>query len=159
VEAARALRAVLQTLGLESWVKTTGGRGLHVVAPIVRHRDWSECLTFSRAVAEALVRHASSMYTTTFAKRGRSSKILIDYLRNNRTNTSVAAFSPRARAGAPVSMPLAWRELTPRLRPDTFTVATLAARLARTRDPWSDYWTCRQRIKAAAFQAIQSIDR
>jgi bifunctional non-homologous end joining protein LigD len=158
VEAAHAVRDVLRTLGLQSWVKTTGGRGLHVVMPIARHRDWSECLTFSRAVAEALARHSPARYTTAFARSGRTSKILIDYLRNNRTNTSVSAFSARARPGATVSVPLAWDELTPRLRPDSFTIRTLSRRLARIPDPWRDYWTCRQRIRAAAFDAIQRVD-
>jgi DNA ligase D-like protein (predicted polymerase) len=99
ITAARTVREILRTLGLESWVKTTGGRGLHVVLPIVPHRDWSECLAFSRSVAEAIRGTAPALYTTAFAKRGREAKILIDYLRNNRTNTSIAAYSTRARPG------------------------------------------------------------
>jgi bifunctional non-homologous end joining protein LigD len=154
VDAARAVRDVLATLGLESWVKTTGGRGLHVVAPIARHRDWSECLTFARAVATALTRSAPRLYTIQFAKRGREAQVLIDYLRNNRTNTTIAAFSARARPGAIVSYPLEWDELTPRVRPEQFTVRNLRQKLARRRDPWSEYWHCRQRISKAAFDAI-----
>jgi bifunctional non-homologous end joining protein LigD len=158
VNAARAVRDVLNVLGLASWVKTTGGRGLHVVVPITPARDWSECLEFSRAVADALVRSDPPRYTTTFAKSGRASKILIDYLRNNRTNTSVTAFSTRARTGGPVSMPIAWDELRPRLRPDAFTVATVVRRLARLRrDPWADYWKTRQRITAAALTAVRHL--
>jgi bifunctional non-homologous end joining protein LigD len=111
VTAARLVRAVLKSLGLVAWVKTTGGRGLHVVVPIRPTRDWTECLAYARAVSEVLVRADPQVYTTTFAKRGRERKILLDYLRNNRTNTSVGAFSPRARAGAPVSVPVDWREL------------------------------------------------
>src|SRR5687768_17048572 len=111
VAAAKQLRNVLTTLGLASWVKTTGGKGLHVVVPIARTLDWSECLAFSRLVSELLARTDPTAYTTSFPKKGRERKILIDYLRNNRTNTSVCAFSPRARPGAAVSMPLAWREL------------------------------------------------
>ena len=83
---------------------------MHVVVTIKRECDWSECLQFARDVSEAIVK-TDPVYTTTFAKRGRERKILIDYLRNNRTNTSVCAFSPRARAGAMVSMPLDWPEL------------------------------------------------
>src|SRR5205814_1276491 len=101
--AALLVRDVLKTLGVESWVKTTGGRGVHVVAPIKPTRDWEECLAFARQVSEAIVASAPRLYTTTYSKSGRERKILIDYLRNNRTNTSIAAFSPRARAGAPVS--------------------------------------------------------
>jgi bifunctional non-homologous end joining protein LigD len=90
-------------------------------------------------------------YTTAFARAGRERKILVDYLRNNRTNTSVAAFSARARPGAPVSVPLRWRELTARLDPAAFTVQTIFTRLARLRgDPWEDYWSCRQRLPQAA---------
>jgi bifunctional non-homologous end joining protein LigD len=110
VKAAGLVRAVLKTLGLTSWVKTTGGRGLHVVVPIKAARDVAQCLAFSRDVSEAIARTDPHLYTTTFAKRGREGKILIDYLRNNRTNTSICAFSPRARAGATVSMPLDWGE-------------------------------------------------
>ena len=155
VTAARQVRAAVQVLGLESWIKTTGGRGLHVVMPLTRHLDWSDCLTFARSLAEALVRSDPGHYTTAVAKRGREAKILIDYLRNNRTNTSIAAFSTRARAGAPVSMPIAWTQLTSRLRPEAFTVLTVPRRLKRQRiDPWRDYWTTRQRISAAALRAV-----
>src|SRR5690349_558310 len=88
VAAARLLRDVLQTLGLSSWVKTTGGSGLHVVVPIARSVDWSTCLSFSRGLSEAIVRTNPALYTTGFRKQGRERQILIDYLRNNRTNTS-----------------------------------------------------------------------
>src|SRR5688572_24280477 len=136
VAAARAVRLVLDTLKLESWIKTTGGRGLHIVVPITPQRAWSECLMFSRAVADVLVRADPKRLTTAFAKQGRESKILIDYLRNNRTNTAVAAFSTRAKVAATVSTPLAWSELG-RVRPETLTVHALGRRLARLRaDPW-----------------------
>ncbi len=158
VNAARTLRDVLVVLGLQSWVKTTGGRGLHVVVPIVPRRDWSECLAFSRAVAEAIVRTDAERYTTAFAKQGREAKILVDYLRNNRTNTSVSAFSTRARPGAPLSMPVTWSELGPRLRPEAFTVRTALRRISRLRkDPWSDYWHTRQRISSKAFSAVSRL--
>ena len=158
IAAARTLRAVLETLGLECWVKTTGGRGLHVVVPVIPRRDWSECLAFSRAVAEALARTEPARFTTTFAKAGRESTILIDYLRNNRTNTSIAAFSTRARPGGPVSMPIRWDELRPRVRPEAFTVNSGARRLSRLRaDPWPGYATARQRVTAAALRAISGL--
>jgi bifunctional non-homologous end joining protein LigD len=160
VAAARELRAVLEVLELESWIKTTGGRGLHVVIPLQPARDWSECLAFSRAVATALVRGNPGRYTTTFAKQGRESRILIDYLRNNRTNTSVAAYSARARPGATVSMPIAWEQLSARRQPDRFTVLSVPRRLERpSADPWRQYWKTRQRISAAAFKAIQQLAR
>ena len=156
VQAARIVRDALQAFQLASFLKTTGGRGLHVVVPIVPGPDWSECLAFARGLAELITRHDAARFTTRFAKTGREDKILIDYLRNNRTNTSIAAFSMRARPGAPVSMPLSWKELGPRLRPERYTVRTAAQRLTRTGDPWAEYWKCRQRLTAAMKRAVQA---
>jgi bifunctional non-homologous end joining protein LigD len=153
VAAAKVVRKVLKVLKLEAWVKTTGGRGLHVVMPITPSRDWSECLAFSRAVSEAIERTDPQQYTTTFAKAGRERKILIDYLRNNRTNTSVCAFSPRARAGALVSTPLAWRELDG--GPARWTLLTVPRRLKRLKtDPWARYWTASQRLSQQTIRAM-----
>jgi bifunctional non-homologous end joining protein LigD len=156
IAAARLVKRFLEALDLESWVKTTGGRGLHVVLPLERQRPWDECLAFARSVADALTRHDPNVFTTTFGKRGRERLILVDYLRNNRTNTSIAAFSTRARPGAPVSTPIGWRELTPRLDPLTFTVETVERRLRRP-DPWRDYFTSRQVISAKAFAALRAL--
>jgi bifunctional non-homologous end joining protein LigD len=154
--AARQLRDLLATIGLASWVKTTGGKGLHVVVPLAPTLDWSECLAFSRDVSQLLARTDPTLYTTSFPKRGRERKILIDYLRNNRTNTSVCAFSPRARPGAIVSMPLDWKDL--RLGPERWTLLSVPARLRRRRnDPWADYWTTSQRISAAALKAVAHV--
>jgi bifunctional non-homologous end joining protein LigD len=158
IAAARELRDVLLALGLESWVKTTGGRGLHVVVPIESRHDWSECLLFARAFADVMVRSRPERYTTRYARQGRSQQILIDYLRNNRTNTSVAAFSSRARAGAPVSMPLTWDQLRPATPPSAFTVMTVPERLRRTRrDPWAGYWIARQRLTRAMREALRQL--
>jgi bifunctional non-homologous end joining protein LigD len=156
ITAARQLRDVLQTLSLASWVKTTGGKGLHVVVPIAPKLEWSECLAFSRDLSELLVRMDPTVYTTSFPKRGRERKILIDYLRNNRTNTSVCAFSPRARAGALVSMPLDWKELS--LGPERWTVLSVPGRLRRLRnDPWAGYWKATQRVSRTALRALASM--
>ncbi len=155
VAAARLVRRVVEGVGLASFVKTTGGRGLHVVVPLVPSADWSECLGVSRGIADAIVAHDPARYTTRFAKPGRERKILIDFLRNNRTNTSVAAYSMRAKPHAPVSMPLAWVALSPRVIPDAFTVRNVPARLSRLRrDPWADYWTCRQRLTKTMTKAF-----
>src|SRR5262249_12663653 len=97
VEAARLVRQRLTVLGLSSFVKTTGGRGAHVVVPIAPRAGWDACLAFARAFANAMVRRRPDLFTERYAKSGRARKILIDYLRNNRTNTSIAAFSTRAR--------------------------------------------------------------
>jgi bifunctional non-homologous end joining protein LigD len=159
VDSARLVRRMLDTVGLASFPKTTGGSGLHVVVPLVPRADWRECLEFSRALAEAIERHDPDQFTTAFAKAGRERKILVDYLRNNRTNTSVAAFSTRARTGAPVSMPLRWEELTASLKPGTWTVLTAERRLSSLRrDPWRDYWTTKQRLPAHAAAALARIE-
>jgi len=152
---ARMIRDALAALKLESFVKTTGGRGLHIVVPLTPHADWKQCLDFSRALSERFEQAQPKLYTTAFAKAGRSRKILIDYLRNNRTNTSIAAYSTRAREGAPVSVPLTWEELRGSLDPRSFTVLTVPKRLARLKtDPWAGYWKCRQRITVQLVRAI-----
>jgi bifunctional non-homologous end joining protein LigD len=156
VKAAELVRDVLKTLNLRSWVKTTGGRGLHVVVPLKRKRTVTECLDFSRAVSEGIAKTDPRAYTTTFAKAGRERQILIDYLRNNRTNTSVCAFSPRARPGATVSMPLGWNDLDE--PPDRWTLLTVPRRLDRLRaDPWKDYWSDAQIISAASYAAVTRV--
>ena len=155
VKSAKAIRGLLETLGLRSWVKTTGGRGIHVVVPIVPHRNWDECLDFARSVATALAATDPDLYTITFAKQGREKKILIDYLRNNRTNTSVAAYSARARESATVSMPIDWSQLSARLKPERFTVKTVGRKALS--DPWKDYWKAKQKISRTAIEAVRSI--
>ena len=155
VRGARMVRDALTALKLESFVKTTGGRGLHVVVPLTPHADWKQCLDFSRALSERFEQAQPELYTTAFARAGRSRKILIDYLRNNRTNTSIAAYSTRAREGAPVSVPLTWEELRVSLDPRSLTVLTLPKRLARLKtDPWAGYWKCRQRLTIQLVRAI-----
>jgi bifunctional non-homologous end joining protein LigD len=155
VDAARLIRDLLLVMDLRSFVKTTGGRGLHVVVPLRPRADWRECLAFAKAVAEVLVRRDPSTFTMQFKKEGRDDKILIDYLRNNRTNTSVAAYSPRARVGAPVSTPLAWTELSASRPPDRYTLLTIRNRLARlSDDPWRDYYEANQRLPRAAVDAL-----
>jgi bifunctional non-homologous end joining protein LigD len=150
VAAARLVRARLGSVGLESWVKTTGGKGLHVVAPLSPGSTWEAGATFSREVAEAIVREEPRGYVAHMAKAARAGKIFIDYLRNVRGATSVAAYSTRARPEAPVAVPLDWDELSPRLRSDRFTIESVPRRLAGLRsDPWAGYWPARQALPAA----------
>ena len=157
VKAALLVRDVLATLRLTSWVKTTGGRGLHVVVPLVPQRSVAECLQFSRVVSELIARTDPRSYTTAFPKAGRERKILIDYLRNTRTNTSVSAFSPRARPGAAVSMTLDWNELDE--PPSRFTLLTVSRRLARLQvDPWKDYWRTAHDLSAASVAAVSKAE-
>src|ERR671914_637196 len=117
VPAAREVRAALADLGLVSFVKTTGGKGLHVVAPIERRHEWREVKAFAKKFAESLASAAPDRYLTRVSKAERRGRIFIDYLRNDPTSTVIAPYSTRARAGAPVATPIAWEELAPGLDP------------------------------------------
>ena len=159
VQAAQLCRKTLEQVGLESFVKTTGGKGLHVVVPIVPDFDWDSCLSLSRAIAELIVRQRPREYTTDMPKAGRERKILIDYYRNVRGATSVAAFSTRKRPEATVSVPIGWDELHADLRPDTFTMKSVPERLASLRqDPWKRYFTTRQAVPRDLARLMRSSD-
>lgn len=150
VEAARLLRRRVAELGLEAFVKTSGSKGLHVVVPVVPEVEWDEAKQFTKNVAESIARDAPDRYLTNMSKTKRAGKIFIDYLRNSRGATAVAAFSTRARAGAPVSVPLRWEELDDDIRADHFTLRNVRQRLARMRkDPWANFSTSRRSILAA----------
>ena len=154
VTAARMVRSTLESLGLESWLKTTGGKGLHLVAPIASgHAIGQTASSCAESVAFSIAGHEPTLFTTRFAKAGRESQILIDYLRNNRTNTAVAAYSVRARANASISVPLDWDELTPRLDPARWTVETIGRRLkqldGRHAIHGPDTFSCRQKLRGA----------
>jgi bifunctional non-homologous end joining protein LigD len=137
VDAAFLIRDSLATVGLATLVKTTGGKGLHVAAPIRPELSWNEVKEASRAIAERIAAHAPARFVATAAKAKRAGKIYIDYLRNARGATSVAPYSTRARPGAPVSTPLAWEELRSVAASSAFTVENLLPRIERERrDPW-----------------------
>jgi bifunctional non-homologous end joining protein LigD len=151
LEAARRVRRRLEDLGLASFVKTTGGKGLHVVMPFRPGPSWEESAAFAEAVAAGIAAEEPRAYTTLMSKAARKGKIFIDYMRNYRGATSVAAYSTRARAGAPVSVPLRWEELSPTPPNDAHTVRNVAARLAALgEDPWADYWRTRQKLPSDA---------
>jgi bifunctional non-homologous end joining protein LigD len=153
VGAARLLRELLQDAGLESFVKTTGGKGLHLVVPIVPERPWDQARQFSRAVAEQLEAAWPERFVSDMSRAKRGGKIFIDYLRNAAEATAVAPYSPRARPHAPVSAPLAWEELDAGLHPDSLTVGSIRQRMkAQSRDPWLGYFTRRQRLDAQAWR-------
>ena len=150
VAAALELRAQLAELGLESFVKTTGGKGLHVVAPVVRKHGWDEHKAFARAVAERMARAQPDRYTLNSRRAERRGRIFLDYLRNGRGATAVVPYSPRARAGAPVATPLFWEELERGVDPLAFTVESVPKRIAKlARDPWAAYAGLRQGIRMA----------
>jgi bifunctional non-homologous end joining protein LigD len=144
--AAVLLRGRLASHGLKSWVKSTGGKGLHVVVPLKPVASWDACFEFSRSLAESIARQ-ERLLTVSFTKAGREKKILIDYKRNYRTSISIATFSTRARPEATLSVPLAWDELSPRQRPEVYTLRNVIARVSAWReDPWREYWRCQQQL-------------
>jgi bifunctional non-homologous end joining protein LigD len=139
VDAAFAIRDLLSDYELESFVKTTGGKGLHVVVPIApRRHGWDDAKRFCKHVAGQLADQTPKLYTINMAKAARKGRIFVDYLRNDRGATAVVAYSTRAKPGATVSTPLTWDELTPAIRSDHFHVANVPARLVSLkRDPWA----------------------
>jgi bifunctional non-homologous end joining protein LigD len=150
-----SVRDQLAELGLQSWCKTTGGKGLHVVVPISRRLGWDEVKEFTRLFCAGMARKAPGEYITVSTLAKRKGKIFLDYLRNGRGATAISAFSIRSRPNAPVSVPLTWDELTPKVRSDQFTTAAVIQRLKRlTRDPWEDFWKTRQSITRAMRDAV-----
>jgi bifunctional non-homologous end joining protein LigD len=148
IAGARDVRQRLKALGLESFVKTTGGKGLHVVLPIA-YAPWDIAKDFCRRVAESMVADSPDRYTATVKKAARTNKIFVDYLRNSREATAIAAYSTRARPGATVSVPVTWEELGKLKVPNGFNVQNLPARLKRLRkDPWADIGKIRQKLPA-----------
>jgi bifunctional non-homologous end joining protein LigD len=140
-------RALLKKFGLESFLKSTGGKGLHVVAPITPEHDWPTVKQFAHTIALQLEKQQPALYLTKMSKAARKGRIFIDYLRNERGATAVAAFSPRARAGAPVSIPLSWSELDQLQRP-SFHVADFDSWKDRLkRDPWEKLPRTQQKIE------------
>jgi bifunctional non-homologous end joining protein LigD len=146
VAAAREVRQRLRDMKLECFVKTTGGKGLHVVLPI-RPEAWDPAKDFCRRLAESMVRDSPKAYTATVKKVARTNRIFVDYLRNSREATAIAPYSTRARPGATVATPLSWQELGSQKAPNAFTLQNLHKRLARLRlDPWKDMSRIKQRL-------------
>ena len=149
VKAAQDVRGVLQKMGLESFAKTTGGKGLHLVAPIERRYEWKAVKAFARALAEKLSADQPNRFLSRISIAERRGRIFVDYLRNDPTSTAIAPYSTRSRAGAPVATPLAWEEVSADLDPGSFNVTTVPDRLARLGgDPWADMGKVRQRLPA-----------
>ncbi|ACR28259.1 DNA ligase D [Burkholderia glumae] len=150
IEAAGLVRALLEALGLPAFCKTSGGKGLHVVVPIVRHTEWDDAKAFSQAVARHLAGQLPERFTAKMGPENRRGLIFVDYLRNGRGASTVAAYSARARPGMGVSVPLAWEEVAATTGGAQWTIANLSARLdAQRADPWDGYDAARTRITAA----------
>lgn len=148
VRAARQIRDFLKELGLQSFVKTTGGKGLHLAVPIEPEREWNEVKDFCKRVATAVVRADFTHYTINPIKAARTGKIYLDYLRNARGATAIVPYSPRARAGGSVSVPLTWEELSPQVHSDHYTIRNLPKRLASLKhDPWARIGAVQQSLE------------
>lgn len=152
IDAARMLKPYLQDLGLTPFVKTTGGKGLHVVVPIkadARSRvEWDQAKAFAKAVSETMRKDHPDRFTTTLAKKARGGKIFLDYLRNGRMATAAAPWSPRARPGATIAFPLSWPQVKKGLDPKTYTLANAPALLKKA-DPWKDFRKAEASLKPA----------
>jgi bifunctional non-homologous end joining protein LigD len=156
-EAAIDIREALLAIGLQSFAKTTGGKGLHVVVPLQPKLGWDEVKAFTKWVADSFVAQSPERFTANQTKRARRGRIYIDYLRNSRGATAIGAYSPRARPGAPVSTPLFWEEVEKGVRPEDFTVSTVPPRLAALEsDPWAEIGKIRQSISAAVRRQVKA---
>lgn len=155
IAGARLLRRRLAELGLKSFVKTSGGKGLHLVVPIRRRNGWEEAKAFAGAVARELARQHPDRFTAEMKKAKREGRIFLDYLRNDRGATTVAAYSTRARAGAPVSTPIRWDELNRAMTPDRYRIDNLPGRLAALKsDPWPEFFKVRQGITRSMREKV-----
>lgn len=155
IEAANEIRSRMQEFGLESYVKTTGGKGLHVTIPIKRKFGWPTIKAFTRAIAKSMEQDNPKRYIATASKAARTGKIFVDYLRNDHTSTAIAPFSARAREGAPVAVPLTWEELKTSLKPAAFTIHTVPERLQRLKSsPWEGYHHVKQALSARTLRAL-----
>ena len=147
VRAAHDVKARLERAGYESYCRTSGGKGLHVVVPLVPSAGWDFSRAWCRAIAEQWEKEAPDQYVASVPKARRRGKILIDWLRNGLGSTAIASFSPRARPHATVATPVTWREVTDKLDPQAFTIRTVPARLAKLKaDPWEGFTRAQQRL-------------
>ena len=153
MDAARLVRMRVESLDLAAFVKTTGGRGLHVVVPLVPDETWKRAEEFARALAEDVARVSPTRYTTNMRKDRREGAIFIDYVRNTKSSSSVAPYSTRARPGGPVALPVSWDALVDGLEPSKIGVAEARASLGSA-DPWADLAARRQSVSASARRSI-----
>lgn len=148
IEAAQDIRRRFAAMGLASYVKTSGGKGLHVVAPLQPRAEWPDVKKAAEAIADGMSADDPQRYLSVATKAKRPGHIFVDYLRNGRGNTAVASYSTRARPGAAISMPLAWDELTEKIGPASFTVKNAASRLkSGAADPWADFFEAARPLK------------
>ena len=152
---AKTFRSLLEDLGLQSFLKTTGGKGLHVVVPIRPENEWPTVKDFAYNVVRGMERKNPGLYVTKMTKALRTNRIYLDYLRNDRGSTAVAPYSPRARAGAPVALPLDWKILSAKTRP-VFRVSDFASWKKRLKDdPWAEMDRIRQRLTPQVLESVK----
>ena len=144
IRAALEVRQRLEGVGLRSFVKTTGGKGLHVVVPIQPQRPWNEVKAFAKQLSDQMAADSPDRFLTRASKAERTGRIFIDYLRNDPTSTAVGPYSTRSRRGAPVAFPLDWDEVREGLKPQAFTVEKVPTLIRVRKDPWSDMLSTKQ---------------
>jgi bifunctional non-homologous end joining protein LigD len=149
---AREFRSRLEELGLESFLKTTGGKGLHVVVPIRPENEWPAVKQFAHDIVLGMERKKPSLYVTKMTKSLRKNRIYLDYLRNDRGSTAIAPYSPRARSGAPVALPLNWNDLQATTRPLFHVMDFDSWKKRLTKDPWAEMGKVKQRLTAKAIR-------
>ncbi len=153
--AACEVRDRLDAVGLSSFALLTGGKGVHVIAPLARRNDWAEVKGVARGLADALAHEQPDRFVATAAKAKRGGRIFIDWLRNERGSTAIAPYSPRRRPGAPVATPVSWQELEGIDAANAFTLSSIGKRLAGlNRDPWEGYGDVRQSLTAKVRKAL-----
>jgi bifunctional non-homologous end joining protein LigD len=159
IEATRLALAVLEELKLSAFLKTTGGKGMHVIVPLTPAADWASVKAFSKAISEFMAKQIPDRFVAKMGPKNRIGKIFIDYLRNTRGASTVCAYSVRARPGLPVSVPIAIEELTSITRPDQWNIANLHERLDQLKqNPWGNYTSGRfpksQKITKAMWKKL-----
>ncbi len=146
LEGAECVKEKLSSFGLTSFLKTTGGKGLHVIVPLTPSAGWEDVKGFSKFIADSIVRDEPGKYVATMSKEKRAGKTFVDYLRNARGSTAIAPYSTRAKAGAPIATPIGWHELHELKKSSQFTVNNLRKRLKLNADPWKGYFDVKQML-------------